>query len=198
VSAPTEDRVATGSDDARRRLRTLALPIISIAFAAAAASLVLRGATELGWLVSRLEVAAVVILVFGIGVRSERLAGFATAPALIGLVIGATGSAEIAWGRALIVGCLWYVATEAAVSSIEWSGGDVRVGASVLQRRLLDVATVVLLGASVGLLGVAVAGWAPDRTILARVVVLIAVLGALVAGVRHLASVEPGDSAPPG
>lgn len=179
------------------RFQSLALPVVSLGLAAAAAFLVWQGAStsnELDWLVGRLEVASVLAVAFGMGLRSERVVAFATAPALIGLVVGATGSTDIAWGRALIVGCLWYMAIEAALSSIEWSGG-LQVSVSAIQRRLLDVATVVFIGASIGVLGVAVAGWAPDRTIVARVIVLVAVLGALVFGVRHLATVDrPTDS----
>lgn len=181
------------------RFRSLALPVVSLGLAAAAAFLVWQGANtanELDWLVGRLEVGSVLVVAFGMGLRSERVVAFAAAPALVGLVVGATGSTDIAWGRALIVGCFWYLAIEAALSSIEWSGG-LQVSVSAVQRRLLDVATVVFIGASTAVLGVAVAGWAPDRTIVARVVVLVAVLGALVAGVRHLATVDhPSDSKP--
>ncbi|MGI9614655.1 MAG: hypothetical protein ACR2QO_17215 [Acidimicrobiales bacterium] len=178
------------------RFRSLALPVVSLGLAAAAAFLVWQGASpanELDWLVGRLEAASVLVVAFGIGLRSERMVAFATAPALVGLVVGATGSIDIAWGRALIVGCLWYLAIEAALSSIEWSGG-LQVSVSAIQRRMLDVATVVFIGASIGVLGVAVAGWAPDRTIVARAIVLVAVLAALVFGVRHLATVDrPSD-----
>ena len=177
------------------RTRTVALPAMSLGLAVIAAVITSQAAVDLEWLVIRLEVAAVALLVFGIGLRSERIVAFAAAPALIGLVVGATGSTEIAWGRALIVGCLWFLATEAALSAIEWSG-RLQVSASVAQRRLLDVATVVLVGAGVGVVGLGVASWAPERSIAARIVVLAGVLGALLIGVRHLAAVGD-DVAPP-
>jgi hypothetical protein len=182
------------------RLRSLALPVVSLGFAAAAALLIWRGAneaSELAWLVGRVEVASVLLVAFGMGVRSERVVAFATGPALIGLAIGTSGSSQIAWGRALIVGCLWYLATEAALTSIEWSG-ELQVSAGALQRRLADVSTVVLVGSSVAVLGVVAAGWAPDRSVTARVIVLAAVIGALVVGVRHLAATQPSaDSEAP-
>jgi len=171
---------------------TMLLPAISLCLAAGSGLLVWRAANDFGGLVARLEIASVVFLAFGLGFRSERIVAFATAPALIGLVVGATGSTQIAWGSALIVGCLWYLAVEVALSSIEWSGG-LQVSATVLQRRLLDVASVLLFGVAAALVGVLLAGWAPERTIAARVVVLVVVLGALVAGVRHLGSVDPAE-----
>ena len=176
-------------DPATGRVRTIALPIASLCLGAIAALIAWRTASDLAWIAARLEVLAVVLLAIGIGLRSEQVIALATGPALVGLLVGTVGRAEIAWGQALIVGCLWYLATEAALSSAEWSGG-LRVSAGVLQRRVLDVATVVLVGSSVVALGFVIAGWAPDRTITARVVVLVVVIAALGAGIRHLVTVD--------
>ncbi len=184
---------ADGPAGGDARARSLALPIVSLVLAVTAALVTWRGAEELAWVVARLEAVAVSVLVLGLGLRSERLVALATGPALAGLLVGTVGRDEIGWGQALIVGCLWYLATEAALSSVEWSGG-IQVAASVVQRRLLDVATVMLAAVSVVVLGFAIAGWAPDRTIAARVVVLVAVVAALGAGIRHLVTVDrPGD-----
>ena len=183
---------SAGPEQTEGRVRTVALPAMSLGFGTAAGLMMWRTASELAWVVARLEVLALVMLAVGMGLRSERIVALATGPALIGLLVGTVGRTEIAWGQALIIGCLWYLASEAALSSTEWSGG-LQVAASVLQRRLLDVATVVLVGASVVVLGFAVAGWAPDRTITARVVVLVAVIAALGAGIRHLVTVDRAD-----
>ena len=172
------------------KLGQRALPAVAIGLAVITAILVHRQSIANGWLVTRVEVVGVFALALGIALRSERLVASATAPVAIGLLAGAGAGSEVAWGSSLVVGFLWFLAFEAAIASIEWRAGWV-IGPAVLHRRLLEVATVVALGSSVGLMGLFVATWAPERSILVRVALLTVVMTAMVAGSRHLAATTP-------
>lgn len=174
-------------DWARARL---ALPVCSMAAAAVVLVVVVRAAESYEWLVLRLEVVAIFLLAIGIALRSERSVALATAPAMAGLVAGVVSSEGIAWAAALVAGCVWYVAAEAALASIEW-GGSLRISTAVIQRRVLEVAVVVASGAAVGLSGLTIALVAPERSLLVRVVVLAAVVIGLLGALRHLLATNP-------
>jgi hypothetical protein len=157
---------------------------LSLGLAAVVAFVVSLSATELGPIVWRLEVAALVVLVLGIGVGAERLVALATAPALGGAALAFATSSEVAWGRSLVVGCLWYLAVESALASVG-RRDEADVSPAVRRARRHDVATVVAVTAVAGAAVIVVGAFAPTRTLVVRVAVSAAVVSALVLALRH-------------
>ncbi|MDH3682214.1 MAG: hypothetical protein OEV40_19960 [Acidimicrobiia bacterium] len=174
----------------------LTMPVAALAAAALVVVIVGRSAETYPSLAIRVELVAVFLLALGIAVRSERAVAVATAPAMGGLIVATVGSDGIAWGASLLVGCLWYVAVEAGLASIEWGGG-LRITPAVLQRRLQEVAVVVAAAAAVGLIGLLVASAAPERSLLVRILLLASVLAGLAAAARHLLAADPPDRTNP-
>ncbi len=163
----------------------LTLTVASLVVAAAVGLLIVAGATEFERVVVRVEVGALVMFAVGVAFGSERLVAAATAPTLVAVVFAAGGGGEVAWGQAVVTGCLWYVAVELALASIEQRDSTVR-SVAVMNRRAREVATVVAIGAAVGMAGLGVASLAPERTLLIRMAVALVVLSVITAGLRHL------------
>ena len=147
-------------------------------------------ATDFEWLTSRLAVGGLIVFVIGTAAGSERVVGAATAPLLGSALLGATAADQVAWGRSMVIGCVWYVAVELAWASIERRDGSQR-SAAVTVRRLQEVATVVVVALIVSLVGLAGSMLAPERTLVIQMAAIAAVLAALVVAVRHLVRTGP-------
>ncbi len=186
VSEPT-----TGRPMLARSGRAV-LPLVAIGLAILVAIVISRAAKGFEPAVLRFEIGAVFLLGAGIAVQSEKLVAFATGPAIVGLLLGILDSDDVVWGSSLLAGCLWYLATEAALSSIELGDG-LAVSASVVHRRSFEVASVVSLAAVIGVVSLAGASLAPDRSVLVQVLLLAFVLIGLVIAGRHLAATS-GDN----
>ncbi len=170
-------------------------PLSLAALAAAALTALLIGlwAVNIEWLAIRLGVAGAVVLAAGLLVGSSGLVGLATLPALAGAVIGLDRPEGHAWGRALLLAVLWYVAVELAWAAIERRDGTRRTPA-VDRLRVQEVATVVTVVVVVGVAGSLLTTVAPVRTVPVRGLAVLAVLAGVVAIGRHLT----GRSAPAG
>lgn len=172
--------------------RTLAaLSVAAVGSAAGAGAVAATAASSFTWVVVRLEWAAVILMAAGVVAGSERLVAAATAPVLAGLVLGAMGGEDVAWSASLVVGALWFAAVEAGLASIEVRGG-IDATPAVAHRRLADIATVIAVGISIGIVGLAAASLAPERTLAVRALVVASVLAVLAAAVRRVSSALSG------
>ena len=167
----------------------------SIALAGLAASLVAQNTSSFDWAVVRLSWLAVLILAGGATIGSERLVASSAVPLLAGLLLADSGQDQLAWAEALVVGCVWFVAVETALASIEGRGG-LTPDSSVVIRRIVEVATVVALATAVGLVGLAVGSFAPERSLLVRTAMASVVLVVLASGARRLSSGKRASTGP--
>ena len=159
--------------------------VAALLVATAVVIIVALSAVSLGPVVVRLEILAVIVLALGIAFGVERVVALATAPALGGAMLAMAASEDLLWGRSLVIGCLWYLAVEMALASVEQRNGTERTPA-VSRRRIYEVAMVVAIAAAVGAGGLLVASIAPARTLVIQVLVSLALLAALLGAVRHL------------
>lgn len=157
----------------------------SIALAGLAAILVARNTSSFDWAVIRLSWLAVLILAAGATIGSERLVASSALPVLTGLLLADSGQGQVVWTESLVVGCVWFVAVETALASIEGRGG-LTPDTSVVARRVVEVATVVALATAVGLVGLTVGSFAPERSLLVRAALATVVLVVLFSAVRRL------------
>ncbi len=164
--------------------------LVGLILAAATTVTIIVSSTVSVWLAGRLAIAGLVVFAAGIAFGSERMTGASALPMLAGAILGADPGLGLPWGRALIIGCIWYGALEAGWSSIEYRHGA-RTAAAVTRRRIQEVATIVMLAVVVGAGGIALGELAPTRTLLVRGSVIAAVLVALAMGLRQLRSTFP-------
>ena len=126
------------------------------------------------------------MLAFGVIVGSRTAVGLATPPALGAALVAMQQSTGHAWGRTLLVGLLWYLASEAAWASVS-ARDAVDRHPGVGRQRLGEVATVVAVSAGVAAVGASLAAVAPARTAVVKGLAVAAVLVALALAARHLA-----------
>jgi hypothetical protein len=169
----------------------------SVALAGLAAVLVARNTSSFDWAVVRLSWLAVLILAGGATIGSERLVASSAVPVLAGLLLADSGQGQVAWAESLVVGCVWFVAVETALGSVEGRGGLTR-DPSVITRRVVEVATVVALATAVGLVGLAVGSFAPERSLLVRAAVASLVLVVLFSAARRLSDDKRTSTRPSG
>jgi hypothetical protein len=167
----------------------------SVALAGLAAVLVARNTSSFDWAVVRLSWLAVLILAGGATIGSERLVASSAVPVLAGLLLADSGQGQVAWAESLVVGCVWFVAVETALASIEGRVG-LTADPLVITRRVVEVATVVALAIAVGLVGLAVESIAPDRSLLVRVAVASVVLVVLFSVARQLSDDKRTSTSP--
>lgn len=160
--------------------------LLALALAALTAVLIANLSVTAGWLATRLAVGGVLILGFALLVGSTSFVGLATVPILAGATVGLDRPEGHAWGQTLVLGLLWYVATELAWGSIEQRDATVRSPA-VDQLRIREVATVVAVTVVVGSAAAGLAALAPVRTVVVRILAIVAVLACVVAVGRVLA-----------
>ncbi len=141
---------------------------------------------ELGWLAVRGAVIALVAFTAGLVGGSQRLAGLASLPMLLGALVGPDQANGPPWGRSLIVGCLWYVALELAWASME-QRRDVDRTEAVGRQRRREVAQVVMVAILVGAGGSLLASVAPTRTLALQAAVIAAFVAAMVGAAQRLA-----------
>ncbi len=132
-----------------------------------------------GWLAARLAIAGAITLAVGLLAGSNGLIGLSTLPALAGPTIGLDRPEGHAWGQVLLIGVLWYLATELAWASIE-ARGDTRRSQAVTRLRIREVATVVAVAVAVGVAGTVLASAAPVRTAIVRAMAVAAILAGVV------------------
>lgn len=166
------------------------LSLAALTVAALSAVLIILWAVNIEWLAARLGVAGLLILAVGVLLGSTGLVGFATLPALAGATIGLDRPQGHAWGQALLIAVLWYVAVELAWAAIERRDGTERSPA-VARLRVREVATVVAVVVVVGVAGSLLTTLAPVRTVPVRALAVVAVLGGVVAVGRHLTGRTP-------
>ena len=167
----------------------------SLALAGLAATLVAHDSSSFDWAVVRLSCVAVLTLAAGATVGSERLVASSATPMLAGLLLADSGQGQVAWAESLVVGCVWFVAVETTLASIESRGG-LALDPSVITRRVVEVATVVALATAVGLIGLTVGSFAPERSLLARTTVASVVLGVLFSVARRLSQNKRASTGP--
>jgi hypothetical protein len=111
----------------------------------------------------------------------------AAAPMLIAAVSGVEPAVGLPWGRALAIGCLWFVSLECGWGSIEYRQGGLIAG-PVARQRGREVATVVLVAAVVGGAAMGLASVAPTRTLLVRAVGAALIVAALAVALQQVRS----------
>lgn len=164
----------------------------ALALGAATTAIIVESASTYTWLVSRGAFLGLIVLAVGTAFGSERVVALATAPTLGSALLGVTAGGELAWGRSIIIGCLWYASLELAWASIEHRDGTIRTPA-VGRSRLQEVATVVIVAVLVAGVGAAASSFAPERTLVVRVLVVSAVLLSVVGALRHLSTTAPAE-----
>lgn len=187
---PIGDRPRVGTTVALRQGWVAAVGAVTLG--ALTAFIVAGTESDYPWLVSRIALVGLALLAMGTAIGSEHAVGLASAPMLGAAVLGATAGGDTAWGRSMMIGCIWYVASELAWASIEQRDGT-RRSAAVSNRRLQEVATVVIVGLGVGLAGAAASSLAPERTLVVRALVIGAALIALAGAARHLVGTDPSE-----
>lgn len=136
------------------------------------------------WFTYRATVAGLVLFGLGLVFGSERLVGLAAIPVLTAAVLS-TPDTDIDLGRALIIGCLWYISTELAWESIGWRS-DTILTLAITTQRIREVATVVIIAIVIGLAGIGLATQAPSRTLLLRAFAVASVVIALAVALVQL------------
>lgn len=164
---------------------SLWLLMISIALAGLGAIIVARNTSEFEWAVVRLAWLAVLIFAGAAAIGSERLVASSAIPVLVGLLLTDNGQGQAASVEALVVGCIWFIAVETALASIEGRGG-LTPDPSVITRRVTELTTVIALATAVGLIALSVESFAPERSLLLRAAVALVVLVVLFSAARHL------------
>ncbi len=159
--------------------------LVAAAAAIGSAAMMVVVATDNRQVVWRLAAAAVIGLCFAVLAGIERLVAAAAAPALMAVVLGSWTVGSVAWGWSILIGCGWYVATEAALASIEHRDGSRRSPALLLRRRR-EIATIVAAATASGVGALALSEAAPDRTVFVRAVAIVGILIALFAAGRQL------------
>lgn len=164
----------------------------AIIVATVAVVLAVVSADDLGVIVFQFSTVAMLLFVVGILAGTERGVAAASLPFLAGAALGLDRAGED-WGRALVVGLLWYLGSELAWSSIE-RRADVEWTPAVGRRRAREVITVIVTAAAIGLAAIALAETAPTRTLVVKGLVVLGVVVGLVAAARALAGrSESGD-----
>ena len=146
------------------------------------------------WLSPRLALGGLALYFISLAIGFRHGVGFAAVPLLTAAAFSEEVAVAIDWGRPLIIGCMWYVATELAWESITRRAG-IDAAPAVARQRQREVATVVIVTIVLGLGAAAVATLAPARTLLLRAVVIVLVAAALGAALTRLnRAAEPARS----
>ena len=140
-------------------------------------------------------------VVLGLGfllIGSASWVGVASLP-MIGAIMFESGFGdEPSWVRAIVIGCLWFVALEMSWEAIERRSGSTYTRASGATR-VREVATVVGVALVLGIFAAAATEFAPARSVLVQAIVLGSLLGALASAIRGTASraqtIGAGDAA---
>ena len=167
----------------------------ALVVASAAVVLAIVSADDLAVIVFQFSMVAMVLFVVGVLAGSERGVAVASLPFLAGAAL-ALDDPDEDWSRALVVGLLWYVASELAWASIE-TRDDVDRSPAIGRRRTREVATIVVTAAGIGLAAIVLAQAAPTRTLVVKGAVVIAMVVGLAAAARALVP-ERSAGAPPG
>jgi hypothetical protein len=149
--------------------------VAGVVVAAATSLWLIRTGETWLWLSPRLVLAGLALYVLSVGMGLQRGIGCAAVPVLTAAVFSEDVTGGIDWGRPLIIGCMWYVASELGWESIERS--DIVASRAVGSQRQREVATVVIVTIVIGLLAAGAATFAPTRRAFA-VVAVVAALGA--------------------
>ncbi|MEM9565975.1 MAG: hypothetical protein AAGA93_25365 [Actinomycetota bacterium] len=161
------------------------LAAVALVTGLAATVLTTQWSVTAGWLATRLAIGGALALAFGLLAGSNGLIGLAALPALAGPTIGLDRPEGHAWGQVLLIGLLWYLATELAWASVD-TRGDTRRSPAVNRLRIREVATVVAVAVAVGVAGTLLASAAPVRTAVVRALAVAAILAGVVALGRSL------------
>jgi hypothetical protein len=158
--------------------------VAGVVVAAATSLWLIRTGETWLWLSPRLVLAGLALYVLSVGMGLQRGIGCAAVPVLTAAVFSEDVTGGIDWGRPLIIGCMWYVASELGWESIERS--DIVASRAVGSQRQREVATVVIVTIAIGLLAAGAATFAPTRTLLLRAFAVVAVVAALGAALNRL------------
>lgn len=116
---------------------------------------------------------------------SRAFIGWTTLGVLGAVAIESGAGTEPAWTRALIIGCLWFVAVEAGWEAIDRRDGAEHTTSAQLSR-VQDVAVVVGVALGVGLVAIAATAFAPVRSVALQALVLFTLVAALLMFARTL------------
>lgn len=159
--------------------------LVALALTAVTAVLVERWSVQAPWLALRGALGSVLLVTAGLAIGSSSLIGLASVPLLAAAAVGIDRPTGHAWGQALVLAVLWYLACEAAWASIEARSDTVRSPA-IGRQRVREIAVVAVTSILVGVAGIALASMAPVRTATVRAVAVAIVLVGLAALGRHL------------
>jgi hypothetical protein len=138
----------------------------------------------------KLAAAAVVLFAIALLAGSARAIGVTTL-AMLGAAIAAfAATGQSMWIRAILIGSLWYVASELAWDAIERRSGAIRTR-TLDARRAFEVSTVVTIALAIAAAGFAASSLAPTRTLLSVGVVVGGLFVGLAAATRHIGRAGP-------
>lgn len=159
--------------------------VAAILLAAGFTVVVLESQAEQTLVGARVTVMGAAFFVAALLIGSTRLVGLATLPALGGAFLALAAGPEPAWVRSILLGCLWYAATETAWDAIERRDGATRLRA-FSARRINEVATVVTVAVGFSAFAFALSALAPTRNLFTVGIAILVVLIGLAAATRLL------------
>ena len=167
---------------------------VALALASATAGVIAASSWAQSQIPGRLSTLGVTLFAIALLVGSRRFVGLTTVPVLGGALIASAVAAEPAWHRSIALGCLWYVAVELGWEAIERRDGAERTSAYD-NRRIHEIATVVLLSLATTTGGFLFSFLAPVRTMAVVGLVFVVLLTAMSRATRHLKGTGSGEQA---
>lgn len=138
----------------------------------------------------RLAASAVMFFVVALVLGSGRGVGLATLPMLVAAVAALSAATQPLWTRSILIGILWYVASELAWDAIERRSGASR-SPELNYRRSFEVSTVVAVALTITTSGFLASRLAPTRTLLSVGVVVFGLFIAIGMATRHVDAAGP-------
>lgn len=163
--------------------------VATVAAGATAALIALSSAGRLGF-AGRLAVAAAILFVVALLIGSARAIGLTTLPMLGAAIAAFSAATQQLWIQSIVIGILWYIASESAWDAIERRGGANRSPA-LNNRRAFEVSTVVTISLTITSVGFLASNIAPTRTLLTVGLVVVGLFVALGLATRHVDQAGP-------
>jgi hypothetical protein len=169
--------------------------VTALAMAGATATLIAISAGSRADYAGRLAAGAVVIFALGLVLGSARTIGLTTLP-MLGAALAAPATAgSPMWLRSMIIGILWYIASELAWDAIERRDGAKR-SATLDFRRAFEVSTVATVALAITAAGFVASNLAPTRTLLSVGFVIGGLYVGLSLATRHVGDAGPDPESP--
>jgi len=138
----------------------------------------------------RVALTATGLFVVALLLGSARAISLTTLPMLGAAIAAFSATGQTMWIRSIVIGILWYVASELAWDAIERRGGATRSPA-IENRRAFEVSTVATIALAITAVGFLASNLAPTRTLLTVGLVVLGLFVALGMATRHVDEAGP-------